>query len=100
MSKLNAVIGKRLKEARIARDMSHSSLGLLVGVDDPTVHQYELGKETPDLLIVERLAAVLKVPEAFFFCEDDEIAMVIVNIPRLRKYQRTVIVGYIKELIE
>ncbi len=38
------------------------------------MNQYERGKHAPDWLTVQRLAAVLQVPVAWFYAEDDATA--------------------------
>lgn len=38
------------------------------------MNQYERGKHAPDWLTVERLAAVLRVPVAYLYAADDEVA--------------------------
>ena len=38
------------------------------------INRYELGVHKPDLLTAKNLAKVLRVPAAFFYAEDDEIA--------------------------
>lgn len=47
------------------------------------MNQYERGKHRPDVKTIERLCKVLKVPVAYLYCEDDQLARVIVSYPRL-----------------
>jgi transcriptional regulator with XRE-family HTH domain len=69
---------KRLKEARLASKLSQKELGIAAGIDQfsasPRINQYETGKHTPDFLTLKNLAAVLSVPTAFFYAEDDDLA--------------------------
>ena len=79
MSDADQQWGARLKQARVAAGLSQKMLGIEAGIDafvaSTRINRYELGIHKPDLLIVRRLAEVLKVPMAFFYADtDDEIA--------------------------
>jgi len=79
MSDADEQWGARLKQARLAADLSQKALGIEAGIDQfvasARINRYELGKHKPDLLTVRKLAEVLKVPMAFFYSDtDDEIA--------------------------
>ena len=69
---------KRLKEARLAKGLSQKKLGILAGMDQfaasPRMNQYEKGVHSPDFQTVRALAKVLEAPTAFFYCEEDELA--------------------------
>jgi transcriptional regulator with XRE-family HTH domain len=69
---------KRLKEARLAKGLSQKKLGILAGMDQfaasPRMNQYEKGVHSPDFQTVRALAKVLEVPTAYFYCEEDELA--------------------------
>ena len=41
------------------------------------MNQYETDKHVPDFGTIKRIAKVLKIPTAYFYCEDDELAEVI-----------------------
>ena len=70
-----ATLAKRLKEARLKAGLSQERLGVLAGIDEMSasarMNQYERGKHAPDWLTVQRLAAVLRVPVAWLYAEDD-----------------------------
>lgn len=74
---------RRLKEIRTLRGLSQKQLGINAGIDpsvaSPRMNQYEKGVHAPDFSMVRHLARVLEVPTAFFYCEEDELAMVIQN---------------------
>ena len=78
MTEENEQWGIRLKQARLAAGLSQKSLGIEAGIDrfvaSTRINRYELGVHKPDLLTVRNLAKVLKVPAAFFYAEEDEIA--------------------------
>jgi transcriptional regulator with XRE-family HTH domain len=68
----------RLKEARLEKRLSQKQLGILAGIDpfaaSARMNQYERGVHTADFLTVKRIAEVLQLPTAYFFCEEDELA--------------------------
>ena len=73
-----SALAKRLKEARLRSGLSQERLGILAGIDEMSasarMNQYERGKHAPDWLTVQRLAAVLQVPVAYFYADDDDAA--------------------------
>lgn len=73
-----SVLAKRLKEARIRAGLTQERLGVLAGIDEASasarMNQYERAKHEPDWLTVQRLAAVLAVPVAYLYAEDDRTA--------------------------
>lgn len=72
---------KRLKEARLAVGLSQKQLGIEAGLDEfvasTRINRYELGIHSPDYQISARLARVLNVPTAFLYCDNDEMAQMI-----------------------
>lgn len=77
----NSPLPKRLKEARLAANLSQKELGIAAGIDQfsasPRINQYETGKHSPDFLTLKNLASVLSVPTAFFYAEEDDLAEMI-----------------------
>lgn len=68
---------KRLKEARIAKDLSQRKLGNLVGFGSTAssrMNQYEQGSRFPDFETLEKIANELDVPVAYFFCTSEKLA--------------------------
>jgi len=69
---------KRLKQARKVRGLSQKQLGILSGMDEfsasARMNQYEKGVHSHDFKTVKALAEVLKVPTAFLYCEEDDLA--------------------------
>jgi transcriptional regulator with XRE-family HTH domain len=97
-----SIVAQRLKEARLQVGISQRQLGIQAGIDDfsasARINQYERGKHMPDLQTLTRLAAVLGVPVPFFYCEDAELAAVIVRFPTLPKGQKKRLLGLISEI--
>ncbi|HMW73275.1 MAG TPA: helix-turn-helix transcriptional regulator [Cellvibrionaceae bacterium] len=98
-----SVFAKRLKEIRKLRGLSQEKLGTLAGIDEASasgrMNHYERSRHEPDFTMVERLAAVLKVPEAYFYAKDDELAQLLRAWPLLKKAQRQTINEAIRELL-
>ena len=69
---------RRLKQARKDRGLSQKQLGIPSGMDEfsasARMNQYEKGVHSPDFKTVKALAEVLKVPTAFLYCEEDDLA--------------------------
>ncbi len=97
-----SIVAERLKEARLHAGLSQKKLGILAGIDDfsasARVNQYERGKHMPDLQTLTRLAAVVKVPVPYFYCQDADLAAVIVKFSSLGKVQRKRLLGLMSEL--
>jgi len=92
-----SIVAKRLKEARLRAGVSQKQLGIRAGIDEFTasarINQYERGKHMPDLQTLTRLADVLYVPVPYFYCQDTELADVIVRFAALSKAQRRRLLG-------
>lgn len=69
---------RRLKEARKARGLSQERLGIEAGIEPASasarMNQYEKGVHQPGEGVVQQIAAVLDLPMAYFYCEDDDTA--------------------------
>lgn len=83
------VYSRRLREAREAYGISQRALGIEAGLDEfvasTRVNRYETGVHQPDLQTLQRLAAILKLPVAYFYAEDDDLAQLIKDFkPRSR----------------
>jgi len=74
---------KRLKEARMNANLSQKELGIRIGLDEftasPRMNQYERGKHAPAFNIVKALSRELAVPTAYFYCEEEELALIILS---------------------
>lgn len=81
-----------MKEARTALGLSQKQLGIEAGLDEfvasTRINRYELGVHAPDYPMAMRLAGVLKVSVAFFYCDNDEMAQMILAFHRAPKAAR------------
>lgn len=69
---------QRLSDARTGAGLSQKALGILAGLDpsvaSPRINQYERGVHSPSFPMLVALARVLKVPVAYFYCQDEDSA--------------------------
>jgi transcriptional regulator with XRE-family HTH domain len=97
-----SALAKRLKEARQRAGLSQERLGILAGIDEMSasarMNQYERGKHAPDWLTVQRLAAVLQVPVAYFYADDDDAAELLLAFYALPLEAREEAVNAIKKI--
>ncbi|MDB5743450.1 MAG: hypothetical protein JWR68_1765 [Polaromonas sp.] len=78
MSEADKQWGGRLKQARLAAQLSQKQLGIQAGIDQfvasTRINRYELGVHKPDFLTAQNLARVLGISAAFLYAPEDEIA--------------------------
>lgn len=86
------VFGHRLREARRRAGIPQDKLGVAIGLDEMTasarISRYETGTHEPPVEIARKLAAVLKVPTAYLYCDEDELAEFLLSWPHLKKTDR------------
>lgn len=82
----------RLKSARKAAGLTQQQLGMALGMEPNTasarMNQYEKGKHAPDFLTMKRIAKELDVPVAYFYCEEDDLATLIIQFNKLEKNKK------------
>ncbi|MDP3006627.1 helix-turn-helix domain-containing protein [Methylotenera sp.] len=89
--KLEEVIALRMREAREAAGLSQEALGILAGIDEATakvrINQYENGKHTPPMSMLEKIAGAVARPVTWFICEDDakELSLALDKLPKSRR---------------
>ncbi|AIO34505.1 hypothetical protein DM39_4185 [Burkholderia cenocepacia] len=92
MSAAQSVFGTRLKEARLKAGLSQKQLGIEAGLDpfvaSTRINRYELGIHKVEYTFAVRLAEVLRVPVAFFYTDDVELARLIFAFGRLPNARR------------
>lgn len=75
------ILARRLREGRERKALSQKALGIAAGIDEfsasPRINQYERGKHVPDLLTLQKLAAVLAVPVPYFYTENEQLAEIL-----------------------
>ncbi|WP_041195943.1 helix-turn-helix domain-containing protein [Burkholderia pseudomallei] len=94
------LFGRRLRAARQRADIPQDRLGVQIGLDESTasarMSRYETGTHEPPFGIAVKLAEALHLPAAYFYCEDDELAELVLAWVRLPKTERK----HIKAMID
>ncbi|MBU3543764.1 helix-turn-helix transcriptional regulator [Polynucleobacter sp. MWH-Mekk-B1] len=85
----NNLIGTRLREARLRANLPQDKLGVLIGLDEGSssarISRYETGIHEPALATAQKLAEILNLPLCYLYCEDDEMAELILVLHALKK---------------
>jgi len=85
------IFGRRLREARLRSGIPQDKLGVAIGLDEGTasarISRYETGIHEPPYGVAVKLAKVLRVPTAYFYC-DDELAELVLVWGELTKSER------------
>lgn len=86
------VFGRRLRQARKWQGMPQDKLGVAIGLDETTssarISRYETGVHEPPIATAELLAAELKVPLAFLYCVEDDLALIILKASQMSAADR------------
>lgn len=95
MSEADKQWGRRLKQARLAAQLSQKQLGIQAGIDEfvasTRINRYELGVHKPDYLTAQKLASVLGVSAAFLYALEDDIAELIFRFGKATEAERAVV---------
>ncbi|MBP0597748.1 helix-turn-helix transcriptional regulator [Herbaspirillum sp. LeCh32-8] len=88
----STVFGVRLRQARLHADIPQDRLGVQIGLDETTasarISRYETGVHEPPFEVAKKIGAALSIPAAFFYCEDDALADVVLAWGILKKKER------------
>lgn len=94
------LFGRRLREARLRAGVPQDRLGVRIGLDEGTasarMSRYETGENEPPFGTAVKLAQALCLPTAYFYCEDNELADLILAWEGLSKADRK----HIKALVD
>jgi transcriptional regulator with XRE-family HTH domain len=73
-------------DARTGAGLSQKALGILAGLDpsvaSPRINQYERGVHAPSYSFLAAISRVLKVPVAYFYCQDEDSAVLLLAYSR------------------
>ena len=83
-SQAQNLFGQRLREARLRAGIAQDKLGVMIGLDEgcssARISRYETGTHQPPFETAEKLAAVLRIPSAYFYCRSDSLADLLLAI--------------------
>ena len=78
---------KRLKQARLAQNLTQEALGVAIGLDETVantrISRYEHGVHAVEPNTADRLAKALNLPLAYFYADSDEMAELVKTFERL-----------------
>jgi transcriptional regulator with XRE-family HTH domain len=97
-----SIVATRLLEMRERAGLSQTQLGVKAGMNELNcgiqICQYETGTHMPNIWLMMRLAAVLQAPLPYFYCEDPQLADLILRFGALGSEQRSRLLGLVPEL--
>jgi transcriptional regulator with XRE-family HTH domain len=98
-----SIIAKRIQQARErARISSQANVGRLAGLHESSVstvmNNYFTGTNQPKLVTMKRIAAALHIPVPYFYCEDDQLADLILKFGALDEEQKKRLLAFVNEL--
>ena len=100
----STLFGHRLRAARERAFLPQDRLGVLIGLDEgcssARISRYETGTHEPPFSIAVSLARVLKVPVAYLYCVEDDIADLILNLGHLTRGKRAKIAKAAQRAVE
>lgn len=81
-------------------NITQQELGIRIGLDpgnaSARMNQYESGKHTPDYQTLKKMAAELKVPVPYLFCEEELLGEMILEISKLTADEKVKILTTLK----
>ena len=84
---VNNVVGRRMRARREELGWSQEKVGVLIGIDESSsrarISRYELGTHEPPVKTARLIADALNVPLAYLYCEDEDIATLLLNLRQL-----------------
>ncbi len=99
-----SIVATRLLERRELAGLSQEDLGVAAGMHKGNcgiqICQYETGTHMPKIDLMIRLAAALKVPLPYFYCQDPQLAVLILKFGTLGSEQRSRLLSLMADLVE
>lgn len=70
-------------------------IGLDINTASSRMNHYETGRHLPDYDLAKKLSEELDVPVAFFYCDSDEMAQLLISFHKLSTEQRKKVFEFI-----
>jgi transcriptional regulator with XRE-family HTH domain len=98
-----SIIAKRIQQARERAGISsQAKVGIRAGLAEsgasPRMNHYFKGKNEPKLPTMTLIAAVLRTPVPYFYCEDDALADLILKFGTLDEAQKKQLLAFVAKL--
>lgn len=98
----SSTLSIRLKYARLRANLSQEELGIRIGLEPASastrMNRYELGKRVPDPELIERVAAELDLPAAYFYANRHDEAELLERYFRLSDSGKAHLMSYLSKL--
>ncbi len=79
-----SLFGQRLRTARLRAGLAQDRLGVMIGLDEgcssARISRYETGTHEPPFETAKHLASALDVPVAYFYCKEEGVAEIILEV--------------------
>ncbi len=86
------LVGKRIRSRREELGWSQEKLGVAIGLDESSsrarISRYELGNHEPQLGTARNIAKALGVPLAYLYCEENDVAELLLAMQGVKGKQR------------
>ncbi len=96
------LFGRRLREVRTRIGIAQDKLGVLIGMDESCssarISRYETGIHEPPFATAEKLASALRMPVAYFYCDDDRLADLLICYAAFDESQKDQLLAFVSEL--
>jgi transcriptional regulator with XRE-family HTH domain len=74
------ILGKRIKELRVAKACTQAALAEMLGCESMTVSRYERGEYAPSIEVLEQIALALNITMDRFFVTQENVAPTTANL--------------------
>jgi transcriptional regulator with XRE-family HTH domain len=92
-----SIVGRRMRERREALGLAQEKVGVAIGLDESSararISRYELGVHEPPFATVKLLANVLEAPPPYMYCEEQDIAELLLALHKIPSKLREQKVG-------
>ena len=99
----HSVFGRRMRAARERLGVPQDRLGVMIGIDEGSasarMSRYETGVHEPAVATARLLARALSVPLAYLYCDDDDLAEIILDASRLSPTDRATLRVALRERV-
>lgn len=96
------LFGQRLRAARLRANIPQDRLGVAVGLDEGSasarMSRYESGVHEPPFRTSQLIADALNVPLPYLYCEDEELAEVILTWGTLPEKEKRMVREFVLNL--
>jgi transcriptional regulator with XRE-family HTH domain len=83
-----SIVGRRIRERREVLGLAQEKVGVAIGIDESSsrarISRYELGVHEPPVPTARAIAGALGVPLAYLYCEDDNVAALLLALHQLK----------------